>query len=216
MSTRGTDSFLTVRTVIIEPERKRLKSLAFSVLPERVREAWVELYRIWDIKYKAPPVPFDKERIKTEKKRGRILIYLVRRLTGSPGLLTLARLFPEMRCWAIEDRKKIATSEVYGWLFVERDLEPPYQGISKAKLRRRVSRGQAQPMTLNAYIIFARFCKDIRSRYPDLRGRSLLFGSLWGKDHNFEIGARFHDDKLHTQILTKLKLEVGGARSVVM
>lgn len=169
------------RVVFTEPS-KSLKDLATSIDPAEIHSAWVQLYAKWGIQYPVPEVPFTVERVKAEKKRDRILIYLAPELSMGRVIPELGELFPKMQA-CMELRKAalegiVSDDEVSGWLFVEKALNTPNLGTTEEELREVFRQQNVKGMTLNAYIIFGQFCKDIWGEYPDVfNWRAKLLGS---------------------------------------
>ncbi len=171
----------TEMQAVIDGDRKGidtrgLRGLVESYDPEKIWQGWSKLYRLWDAKYRVLKIPYNLPRIEKEADVGRILIYVHPRLCGIPGLKKFQQLFPEMS-YHLEQfvmnnsrYKFINTNTMTGWMFVEKSLEIPdaYKVKGVDVLRRRFWLvPNTGGMTLNMYIIFARFCKDIYRKYPD-------------------------------------------------
>lgn len=166
--------------IVLEPNVESLKDLAASLNPAEIYRAWVQLYAKWGIQHSVPEVPYTKERIQREKGRGRILIYLAPELSSTSALVELGKLFPEMQSWAVSgdsNAQKIATKDRSGWMFVEQAFNMPNFNTTEDDLRKIFSKQNAEGMSLNCYIIFGQFCKEVFGEYPDVPGYVRLLGS---------------------------------------
>lgn len=165
---------------------KSLKNLAISLDPAKIRLAWVALYMKWGIEYNIPPIPYDSDRIKLEKDRGRILIYLSPELSTVGAIPKLGELFPRMISEVLcVDNKIENTEDLSGWMFVEEALNVPNSNTTGSELKKIFRQQSARGMTLNVYIIFGQFCKEIFGEYyPDIPGFEYvrLLGSSAGGD----------------------------------
>lgn len=163
---------------------KALKGLATSLDPIKIHLAWAQLYERWSIGYPVEPVSYDSNRIKIERGRGRILIYLAPELSTEEALIELNKLFPEAEIMKEMMRRTKNIGGQCGWMFVERTLKMPNTNTTQTDLELIFTNQCAKGMTLNTYVVFGQFCKEIFSRYPDTGGRVRLLGSfcVWGGD----------------------------------
>ncbi|MFH1088557.1 MAG: hypothetical protein V1719_01805 [Patescibacteria group bacterium] len=199
-----------------------------STNPVEIRKAWIQLYRKWGIQYSVPEVPFGQDRIGAEGDRGRILIYLAPELATATwqALPELSRPFPAMkRSWAISGgaggtliKEVKNVKDLSGWLFVESMLNMPNSNTTEQQLHERFVQQNATGMTLNVYIIFGQFAKEILGEYPDISGDVRLLGSSYC---GYTLSANFGcDGYLFFHLLDNLPPDdcyVGtGGRSVVV
>jgi len=169
-----------------------IKDLCLSSDPAKIRQGWQQLYQQWQLSLEIPEVPYGTKRIQVEKKRGRILIFVWETLADKAGLPTLGRLFPKMNSWATKADSGITVDSVLsGWMFVKSSLDAPDRNTTEAGLRDAFTKQNATGLTLNAYIIFGQFCREVFGSYPDIKTWSRLLGSSYGGDL---VSARFNSD----------------------
>lgn len=173
-----------IKQVLIKFFVQPVEVLAVSLDPKDIHEAWVQLYAKWDIPYIVPEIPTGiADRIVSENERGRVLIYLAPELATVPALAELGKLFPKMGSWAVSgnsDAQKIKNAkDLSGWLFVEQALNIPNSNTTEVELQAIFSNQNSEGMTLNTYIIFGQFCREILGQYPDAPGWVRLLSSSY-------------------------------------
>lgn len=185
--------------VVFEPSSKSFKDLATSLDPVGIHSAWVQLYAKWSIQHSVPEVPFTAKQIRAKKDHGRVLIYLAPELSSTEALAELGKLFPRMQSWSVsgdDNAKKIKNvTDLSGWLFVEQALNMPNPNTTEDGLRKIFSQQNAKGMTVNTYIIFGQFCKEVFGKYPDIPGYVRLLGSSF--DGGVLIASFRQDGRLH-------------------
>ena len=168
---------------------KSFKDLALSLNPTDLRKFWVQLWQKWDSKgihNIVVPDPPTMEQIQAEKDRGRGFICLPSQLATVSALADLGKLFPKMQSWSVsggDDAKKIKnTKDLSGWLAVELAVNMPNPNTTEAELRKIFSKQNTEGETLNTYIVFGQFCKEVFGKYPDIPGWVRLLGSSYDGD----------------------------------
>jgi len=165
---------------------KSLKDLALSLNPTDLCRFWVQLWQKWDSKgihNIVVPDPPTMEQIQAENDRGRGFIYLPPQLATVTALAELGKLFPKMQSWSVSggnDAKKIKNAkDLSSWLAVEMAVNMPNPNTTETELRNIFSQQNAEGETLNTYIVFGQFCKEVFGQYPDIPGYVRLLGSSY-------------------------------------
>jgi len=175
-----------IKSLLVKFFARSVGDLALSLDPVDILEAWTQLWKEWDPKGACNimvPEPPTREQIQAEKDRGRVFIYLPPQLATVSALADLGKLFPKMQSWSVSggsDAQKIKhTKDFSGWLSVELALNIPHPDTTEARLRQIFSQQNAEGETLNAYIVFGQFCKEVFGQYPDIPGYVRLLGSSY-------------------------------------
>lgn len=165
------------QVVLVRP----IKELCLSMDPAEVRQGWAQLYAKWRLVNweQIPKVPYNTDRIRREKERGYILIFVLKGLATTKDLSALGRFFPTMGMsddriyWSDYPRAKQRMS---GWMFVEKTFNAPCVNTTEEELRGAFSKRKTRGLTLNGYIIFGQFAKEVFGSYPDIDTWSRLMG----------------------------------------
>lgn len=186
----GDEPFPSVATPVAKPaERSPEADLIVVAIaeyqakrptPEIVNKTWQTLWKVWGEragqKFNVPSCDRTTEELAQLRKENKAVLLIPDNL----DLVTLGKIFPEAKSWAVSEGTTVAEQSKGGSIDIEMDLNSPHRNTTETQAKDLLKSQGRDGQRLKTYIIGSQFSKLLTGHYFDENSWSRLPGSRHG------------------------------------